>query len=274
MQLKKSFRKGCHIFVAHLEEAPKDKVVSIEDHLVLRDFEDDFREISGFLPKRDIDFSIDLVLGVSPMSKTPYKMGTPRFKELQMQLEELLMKEYIFPSVTPWGAPIIFVKKKDGTLRLCIHFRQLNKVTIKNKYPFPRIDDLFYNLKGERIILKIDLRLVYHQLRIKEEDIRKTTFGTRYGHYEFTVVSFGISNAPTIFMCLMNVVFREYLDTFIIVVLDDILVYSKYKEEHEQHLRLVFQILREHTLYAKLSKCIFYQKKIHYLGHIISTEGI
>jgi hypothetical protein len=138
----------------------------------------------------------------------------------------------------------------------------------------PRIDDLFDQLKGARIFSKIDLRSGYHQVRIKEEDINKTTFRTRYGHYEFTVVPFGLSNAPTIFMCLMNGVFREYLDKFVIVFLDDILIYSKSEEEHEKHLRMVLQVLREHKLYAKLSKCIFYQKKIHYLGHIISAKGI
>jgi predicted aspartyl protease len=274
MQLKKSFRKGCQVFATHMEEETKDKVESIEDHPVLRDFEDVFREVPRFPPKRDIDFSIDLVLGDSPVSKTPYKMGTPELKELQMQLEELLKKGYIHPSVSPWGAPVLFVKKKDGTLRMCIDFRKLNKVTIKNKYPLPIIDDLFDQLKGARIFSKIDLRSGYHQVRIREEDINKTTFRTRYGHYEFTVVPFGLSNAPTIFMCLMNGVFREYLDKFVIVFLDDILVYSKSEEEHEQHLRMVLQVLREHRLYAKLSKCIFYQKKIHYLGHIISTTWI
>jgi hypothetical protein len=130
------------------------------------------------------------------------------------------------------------VKKKDGTLRMCIDFRHLNKVTIKNKYPFPRIDDLFYQLKGERIFSKIDLRSHYHKVRIKEEDINKTTFRTRYGHYEFTVVPFGISNSTAVFMCLMNGVFREYLNKFVIVFLDDILIYSKSKEEHEKHLRI------------------------------------
>jgi hypothetical protein len=135
--------------------------------------------------------------------------------------------------VSPWGAPVLFVKKKDGTLRLCINFRQLNKVTINNKYPLPIIDDLFDQLKGVRIFSKIDLRSGYHQVRIREEDINKTTFRTRYGHYEFTVVPFGISNSPTIFMCLMNGVFREYLDKFVIVFLDDILIYYKSEEEHE-----------------------------------------
>jgi hypothetical protein len=191
-----------------------------------------------------------------------------------MKLEELLKKGYICPSVSPWGAPILFVKKKDGTLKLCIDFRQLNKVTVKNKYPLPRIDDLFDQLKYENIFSKIDLRLGYHQVRIKDEDIRKTAFRTRYGHYEFIVMPFGLSNAPIIFMCLMNDVFREYLDKFVTIILETILIYSKLEEEHEHHLRMMLKVLREHQLYAKLSKCSFYQKKIHYLGHIISMDGI
>jgi hypothetical protein len=237
MQLKKCYRKGCQIFAAHMEEASKDKVPNLEDHAVLEDFEDVFKEVPGLPPKRDIDFSINLMPGAAPVSKTPYRMSTPELKELQMQLEELLKKGYIHPSVSPWGAPVLFMKKKDGTLRLCIDFRQLNKVTIKNKYPLPRIDDLFDQLKDAKIFSKIDLRSGYHQVRIKEEDINKTTFRTRYGHYEFTVVPFGLSNAPVVFMCLMNGVFREYLDKFVIVFLDDILVYSKSEEEHEHHLK-------------------------------------
>jgi hypothetical protein len=150
----------------------------------------------------------------------------------------------------------------------------LNKVTVKNKYPLPRIDNLFDQLKGAKIFSKIDLRSRYHQVRIKYEDINKTAFRTRYGHYEFIVVPFGLSNAPAVFMCLMNGVLREYLDKFFIVFLDDILVYSKLEEEHEKHLRMVLQVLRENQLYAKLSKCSFYQRQIHYLGHIISEEGI
>jgi hypothetical protein len=136
----------------------------------------------------------------------------------------------------------------------------LNKVTIKNKYPLPRIDDIFDQLKGAKIFSKIDIRSGYHQVRIKDEDIRKTAFRTRYDHYEFTVVPFGLSNAPTVFMCLMNGVFRDYLDKFVIVFLDGILVYSKLEEENEKHLRMVLQVLREHQLYAKLSKCSFYQR--------------
>jgi hypothetical protein len=193
------------------------------------------------------------------VSKTPYRMSAPELKELKMQLEEILNKGYIRPSVSPWGAPVLFVKNKDGTLRLCIDFRQLNKVTVKNKYHFSRIYDLFDQLRGKKIFSNIDLISGYHKVRIKEEDISKTTFRTMYGHYEFTLVPFGLSNAPTVFMCLMNGVFREYLDKFIVVFLDDVLFYSKSKEENEQHFRMVLQALREHQLYVKLSKCSFYQ---------------
>jgi hypothetical protein len=160
-----------------------------------------------------------------------------------MQLEELLRKGYIRPSVSPWGASILFIKKKDGTLRLCIDFRQLNKATVKNKYPLPQIVDLFDKLRGAKLFLNIDLRSGYHQVRIKEEDINKTTFRTRYGHYEFVVVPFGLTNAPTVFMCLMNDTIINYLDKFVVVFLYEILIYSKSKEEHEDHLRLVLQVL-------------------------------
>jgi hypothetical protein len=174
----------------------------------------------------------------------------------------MLDKGYIRLSVSPWGAPTLFVKKKYGTLRLCIDYRHLNKMTIKKKYPFPRIDDLFDHLRGDIVFSKIDLRSGYHQVRIKDEDIHKTTFRTRYGHYEFVVVPFGLTNAPATFMCLMNNVFSKYLDKFVLVFLDDILVYSKNREEHEEHLRMVLQVLREHHLYAKFNKCDLFKKEI------------
>ena len=154
-------------------------------------------------------------------------------------------KGFIRPSVSPWGAPILFVKKKDGTLRMCIDYRQINKVTIKNKYLLPRIEDLFDQLKGASVFSKIDLRSRYYQPRVKEVDVSKTAFRNRYGHYEFLVMPFGLTNAPTAFMDLMNRVFLPYLDQFVVVFIDDILVYSKDAYEHEHHLRIVLQILRE-----------------------------
>ena len=175
-----------------------------------------------------------------------------------MQFYELLHLGFIHPSISPWGVPVIFMKEKDGPWKMFIDYCQLNKVMIRNQYTLPRIDDLFDQLRGSKVFSKIDLRLGYRQIRIKNKDISKTTFRTRYGHYEFTVVPFGLTNAPTIFMCLMNGVFRNYIGKFVIVFLDDILIYSKTKEEHEEYLRLVMQVLREHQLYAKLSKCSFY----------------
>jgi hypothetical protein len=186
----------------------------------------------------------------------------------------MMDKGYIQPSVSPWEAPELFVKKKDGTLKLCIDYMQLNKMTIKNRYPLPRIDDLFDQLKGAAIFSKIDLRSRYHQVRIKDEYIHKTVLRTRYGHYEFVVVQFGITNAPTTFMCLMNNVLSRFLDIFVLVFIDDILIYSKNREEHEEHLKIVLQVLREHQLYAKFIKCDFFHKQVHYLGHVISEEGV
>ncbi|KAL2243581.1 UNVERIFIED_CONTAM: Transposon Tf2-12 polyprotein [Sesamum indicum] len=183
-------------------------------------------------------------------------------------------KGFIRPSTSPWGAPVLFVKKKDGSMRLCIDYRQLNRVTVKNKYPLPRLDDLLDQLKGATIFSKIDLRSGYWQLRIAENDIPKTAFRTRYGHYEFLVMPFGLTNAPAAFMALMNRTFQEYLDHFVIVFIDDILVYSKDRDEHEQHLRIVLQILKEKELYAKLSKCEFWVNQVVFLGHVVSGDGV
>lgn len=169
---------------------------------------------------------------------------------------------------------MLLVKRKDGSFRMCIDYRQLNKVTIKNKYPLPRIDDLFDQLQGATVFSKIDLRSGYHQLLIRTEDVPKTAFRTRYGHFEFLVMPFGLTNAPAVFMDLMNRVFRPYLDQFIIVFINDILIYSKSTEEHERHLRTAMQTLREHKLYAKFEKCAFWLEQVQFLGHVISKEGI
>jgi DNA replication protein DnaC len=177
--------------------------------------------------------------------------------ELKEQLQELLDKGYIRPSASPWGTPVIFVPKKDGKQRICVDYRSLNEVTIKNKYPLLSIDDLFDQLKGACIFSKIDLRSRYHQLKIRVSDIPKTNFITWYGLYEYTVMSFGLTNTPACFMYLMNKVFMEYLDKFMVVFIDDILIFSKNEEEHDEHLRLILQKLRENQLYAKLNKCEF-----------------
>ncbi|GJX20283.1 putative nucleotidyltransferase, ribonuclease H [Tanacetum coccineum] len=201
-------------------------------------------------------------------------MAPIELKELKDQLQELLERGFIRPSVSPWGAPVLFVKKKDGSMRLCIDYRELNKITIRNRYPLPRIDDLFDQLQGAKHFSKIDLRSGYHQLRVKEQDISKTAFRTRYGHYEFLVMPFGLTNAPVVFMDLMNRVFHEFLDKFVIVFIDDILVFSKSKEEHEEHLRTVLQILRQVEIIAKFSIVEFWLCKWSNVSEEGNTMGI
>nr|AAK52169.1 putative polyprotein [Oryza sativa Japonica Group]AAN64470.1 putative polyprotein [Oryza sativa Japonica Group] len=223
--------------------------ITLEEIPVVREYPDVFPDdLPGMPPKRDIEFRIDLVPGTTPIHKRPYRMAANELAEVKRQVDDLLQKGYIRPSSSPWGAPVIFVEKKDHTQRMCVDYRALNDVTIKNKYPLPRIDDLFDQLKGATVFSKIDLRSGYHQLRIKEEDIPKTAFTTRYGLFECTVMSFGLTNAPAFFMNLMNKVFMEYLDKFVVVFIDDILIYSHTKEEHEEHLRLALEKLREHQL--------------------------
>jgi hypothetical protein len=225
-------------------------------------------------PDRDIKFVIELKPGTTPIYKTPYRMATPELAELKDHIKELLEKWFIHPSSSPWGATVIFVPKKDGTQWLCVDYRALNEVTVKNKYPLPRIDDLFDQLRGVCVFSKIDLRSEYHQLKIWECNIPKIAFILRYSLYEYMVMSFGLTNAPAYFMDLMNKVFMKYLDKFIVVFTDDILVYSRSEQEHEEHLHLALQKLWEHRMYAKLSKCEFWMRQVAFLGHVISKGGI
>ncbi|GJW91014.1 putative reverse transcriptase domain-containing protein [Tanacetum coccineum] len=228
-----------------------------KDVPVVRDFLEVFPEdLSGVPPTRQVEFQIDLVPGVAPIAWAPYRLAPSEMKDLLDQLQELSDKGFIRPSSSPWGAPILFVKKKDGSFRMCIGYRELNKLTVKNRYPLPRIDDLFDQLQGSSVYSKVDLRSGYHQLRVWEEDIPKTAFWTRYGHYEFQVMPFGLTNAPAVFTDLMNRVCKLYLDKFVIVFIDDILIYSKSKQEHEEHLKLILELLKREELYAKFSKCL------------------
>ena len=231
-------------------------------------------ELPRLPPRREIEFAIDVVLGAASESITPYRMVPMELKDLKLQLQELLEKGFIRPSVSPWGAPVLFVKKRDGTLRLCVDYRQLNKMTMKNKCPLPRIDDLFDQMKCAGVFSNIDLRSGYHQLRIKDANVNKTAFRTLYRHYEFLVMPFGLTNAPTAFIDLMNRVFQPFLDQFFVVFIDNILVYSKDREDHDTHLRVVLETLRKEHLYAKMSKCEFWLKELSFLRHIVSEEGI
>ena len=232
-------QKGCKGYLAHVVDTRSNEV-RLEDVPVVRDFLDVFPEdLPGLPPEREIYFPIDLVPGTTPISVPPYRMAPAELKELKTQLQELVDGGFIRPSISPWGAPVLYVKKKDGTWRLCIDYRQLNRVTIPKKYPLPWIDDLFDQLQGVKVFSKIDLRSGYHQLRIRESNIPKTAFRTRYRHYEFLVMSFGLVNAQEAFMDLINRVFRPYLDWFVIIFIYDIFVYSRSELEHEIHLGLV-----------------------------------
>jgi hypothetical protein len=249
-------------------ESPLEKIPVVCEYLDV--FPD---ELPGMPPDRDIEFAIELQPGTTPISKRPYRMPLAELAELKKRLQELLDKGFIRPS-TSWGCPTLFVKKNDESLRLCVDYRRLNAVTIKNKYPLPRIDVLFDQLIGANVFSKIDLCSGYHQIKIRASDISKSTFSTRCGLYEYLVMSFGLTNAPAYFMYLMNLVFVPELEKFVVVFIDDILVYSKNEDEHTMHLHIVLQRLRDHHLYAKFSKCDFWLREIKFLGHTISQDGI
>ncbi|GJS92368.1 putative reverse transcriptase domain-containing protein [Tanacetum coccineum] len=249
--------KGCPIFLANVttkETEDKSEKKRLEDVPIVRDFPDVFPD-------------------VAPVARVPYRLASYEMKELLEQLKELSDKGLIRPSSSPWGASVLFVKKKDGSFRMCIDYRELNKLTMKNRYPLLRIDDLFDQLQGSSVYSKINLRLGYHQLRVREEDIPKMASRTRYGHYEFQVMPFGLTNTPAVFMDLMNHVCKPYLDKFVIVFIDDILIY-KNKKEHEEHLKAVLELLKKEKLYAKFSKGEFWIPKVQFLGHMIDSQGI
>ncbi|GJY17322.1 putative reverse transcriptase domain-containing protein [Tanacetum coccineum] len=231
-------------------------------------------DLSGLPPTRQVEFQIDLVPGAAPVARAPYRLAPSEMKELSKQMQGLSDKGFIRPNSSPWGAPVLFVKKKYGSFWMCIDYRELNKLTVKNRYPLLRIDDLFDQLQGSSVYSKIDLRSGYHQLRVREEDIPKTAFRTRYGHYEFQVMPFGLTNAPAVFMDLMNRVCKPYLDKFVIVFIDNILLYSKNKQEHKEYLKLILELLKKEELYAKFSKCEFLIPKVQFLGHVIDIKGI
>ncbi|KAL0333111.1 UNVERIFIED_CONTAM: RNA-directed DNA polymerase [Sesamum calycinum] len=235
--------EGCEAYLAHVIDAKKVNP-TLEEIPVVRNFPEVFPDdLPGLPPHREVDFTIETLPGVASISIASYRMAPVELQKLKKQLEELLEKGFVRPSTSPQGAPVLFVKKKDD------------------------------QLKGATTFSKIDLRSGYWQLRIVENDILKTAFRTRYGHYEFLVMPFALTNAPTAFMALMNHTFQEYLDKFVIVFIDD-MVYSKNREEHEQHLRIILQILKEKELYAKLSKCEFWVNQVVFLGHVISGDGV
>jgi hypothetical protein len=264
-------RKGrCHQISVHSEVVNPLEVIRVVSEFpnVLPE------ELPGMPAKRKVQFAIELIPGTAPISKRAYRVSGPELVELKKQIDELLEKGYIRSNTLPWATPVLFVEKKDGTKRMCVYYRDLNEVTIKNKYSLPRIEDLFNQLREASVFSKTDLRSGYHQLRIRPSDVPKTTFTTKYGLNEFTVMSFGLTNVPAFFMYLMNNVFLDYLDKLVVVFIDDILIYFQREEEHVDHLRKVLQRLREHQLYAKLSKYEFWIHEVLFLGHIINRDGL
>nr|GEV55849.1 putative reverse transcriptase domain-containing protein [Tanacetum cinerariifolium] len=251
VKAQKYLSKGCDIFLAHVtmkEAKDKSEEKRLEDVPIVRDFPEVFsKDLSGIPPTQQVEFQIDLVPGAAPVARAPYRLAPTEMKELTDQLQELSDKGFIRPSSSPWGAPVLFVKNKDGSFRMCIDYRELIELTVKN---------------------------CNQQLRVREEDIPKTAFRMRYGHYEFQVMPFGLRNVPAVFMDLMNRVCKLYLDKFVIVFIDDILIYSKNKEEHEEHLKLILELLKKEELYVKISKCKFWIPKVQFLKHVIDSKGI
>ncbi|KAJ9561541.1 hypothetical protein OSB04_006701 [Centaurea solstitialis] len=269
-------QRGCEGYLAYaVINQAEGRKPSFADVPVVSEYPDVFPEdLPGIPLDRQIEFGIDLVPGAAPVARTPYRLAPPELQELSSRLQELSEKGFIRPSSSPWGAPILFVKKKDASHQMCVDYQELNKVTIKNRYPLPRIDDLFDQLQGAAWFSKIDLRSGYHHLKVKEADVHKTAFRTRYGHYEFLVMPFGLTNAPTAFMDLMNRVCRPMLDRSVIVFIDDILIYSKSKEEHVTHLHEVLEVLWRERIYANFSKCAFWLQEVQFLGHLVNREWI
>lgn len=225
-------------------------------------------------PPRTVDHRIDETPDSTPPSRQPYRLAPPEMEALRQRIQELIEMGHIRPSTSPYGAPVLFVKKKDGTLRLCIDYRALNKQTIRNSAPIPRIDEIFDQLRNAQYFTKLDLDSAYHQVRVAPDHIHKTAFNCQFGHYEFLVMTFGLTNAPATFQSLMTATLRPFLNKFVVVYLDDILIYSQTPEEHAEHIRTVLTTLRQNQLFAKLKKCTFGASEVEYLGHIITNQGI
>ncbi|GJV42285.1 putative reverse transcriptase domain-containing protein [Tanacetum coccineum] len=223
-------------------------------------------------PVNQVEFQIDLIPGATPVARAPYRLAPSEMQELSNQLQELADRGFIQPSTLPWGAPVLFVKKKGGSFRMCINYRKLNKLTVKNHYPLPMIDDLLDQLQGLSVYSKINLRSGYHQLKVRDEDISKTAFRTRYRHYKFQVMPYGLTDAPVVFMDLMNRVCKPYLDKFVRVFINDILIYSRNKEEHADHLGIILELLRKEELYAKFSKCDFWTVSCNLMSYYSSYD--
>lgn len=283
LQVKRLCRKGCRFFLVSIKavsSADNTQQTTGLDHpdiqALVNEFPDCFKDIPPGLPpdRPGVAHTIPLTPDAKPIFRPSYRLSPVEKREVERQIQEALANGWIEPSDSPWGSPILFAQKKGGTLRMCVDYRALNKYTIKNRYPLPRIDDLFDSLQGARYFTSLDLASGYHQIRIPEQDRPKTAFRTPFGHFQYRVLSFGLTNAPATFQKAMDIMFGPLLRKGVLVYLDDILIYSKTWEEHLHLLRQVLQLLQKNSYYCRLWKCHFAQTQIDYLGHVISSGEI
>ncbi|CAI5480238.1 unnamed protein product [Closterium sp. Yama58-4] len=288
VRVRQLVKRAARIFAVFLEEVEAEEgkggsaavsekaTLPAEVSALLAEFADVFPDElpPGLPPSRAVDHRIELEPGSRPVAKPQWRLSPAETEEMTQQVRHFLAQGFIQPSRSPWAAPILFAPKKDGGLRMCIDYRALNAATVKNRFPVPRVEDLLDAVQGARVFSKIDLRSGYHQIRVVPEDQHKTAFRTKQGLYEFRVLPFGLTNAPATFQTLMNTVLSEFLGSFVVVYLDDILIFSKSKEEHVQHLQKVFEVLRREKLYAKQSKCEFFLPEVEFLGHVVSASGV
>ena len=274
--VKRSIRKGARVFAVQVKPSTETDAVQASPPIkaLIQEFQDVFSPISELPPVRDTGHTIPLEPNTKPPFRPMYRLSPKELEEVERQVKELLQHGLIEPSSSPFGASVLFVAKKDGSLRMCIDYRALNKITVKNKYPLPRIDQLLDALSGAQLFTSLDLQSGYHQIRITEEDVAKTAFRTPFGHYQFKVLSFGLTNAPATFQAAMNNMLRPYLNQFVVVYIDDILIFSKTQAEHISHVRKVLELLREQKFHIKLSKCEFEQPEVKFLGHIVGKNGV
>lgn len=260
---------------------PQDDSATVaSDHPMVRSILADYADVirddlpPGLPPARSLTHTIDIIPGSTPPHRLPYRLTYDEIEELEKQIDELLAKEYIVPSASPYGAPILFVKKKDGSRRLCVDYRALNNITIKERFPLPLINELLESFKGSTVFSKLDLHSGYHQVRIAPRNVVKTAFVTRRGQFAWRVMPFGLTNAPSTFQKMMNTILQPFLDRFVIVYLDDILIYLRTDSGHNDHVRQILEVLREHQLVAKKKKCEFFLREVAFLGHIVTSQGV
>ena len=271
VHVRRRLKQGARAFVVRVQDTgvdATDNACVTENHIsapmvaLINEYKDVFSPINSLPPMRENGHTIPTESGTTPPFRPMFRLSPKELEEVESQVKELLKHGLIEPSSSPYGAPVLFVGKKDGSLRMCIDYRALNKITVKNKYPLPRIDQLLDSLSGAKVFTSLDLQSGYHQIRITPEDVAKTAFRTPFGHYQFKVLSFGLTNAPATFQAAMNNMLRPHLNKFVVVYIDDILIFSKTIEEHQEHVKQVLDLLRENKFHIKLKKCEFEQKEV------------